>query len=75
MTLWKHYPDYSQGMFDVQNHPSFGLALKCLEFVNVAKGLAERSAISWVAGIKNWNTLVESGRRLFGDQWAFFSTR
>jgi len=47
------------------------VAAKCREFVRTSARLGDYEIRRWKTEIAPWNELVECGRRLFGDQWAF----
>ena len=51
--------------------PPFQSASKCLEVIELAKKLSDETALSWATELRPWSELVELGRRLFNDRWAF----
>ena len=45
----------------------------CLSLVLLTKKLSNRSCSEWLTEISPWETLVEEGRKMFGNRWAFDS--
>ena len=73
-SLWDELYQYPKGIAaigPVAEVPPFALARQCQEFVDLGLKLTERSAMDWATQISPWDELVEGGRRLFGNQWAF----
>jgi hypothetical protein len=75
-SLWTqiyHLPYDIEALGSVDQIPPFVLARKCQEIVNLSLKLSERSATDWATQLDPWEELVESGRRLFGNRWAFYT--
>lgn len=43
----------------------------CIEFINTILPSLNRSR-TWMNSLDNWNVLVETGRRFWGDRWVFY---
>lgn len=54
------------------DHPSSELADQCKELISVSQRLAERATADWATQLDPWESLVQRGRELFGDRWAFY---
>jgi hypothetical protein len=73
-SLWDEiYPFDVASLGSVEQIPPFVLASKCQEFVNLSVKLSERSATDWATQLNPWDELVERGRKLFGNRWAFYT--
>jgi hypothetical protein len=73
-SLWDqiyHFPDGVEALGSVEQVAPFALARKCQEIVNLSLKLSERSATDWATQINPWEELVEGGRKLFSNRWAF----
>ena len=47
--------------------------IKCHAFVEKSAELSQKlPASAWTVGLEPWEELIECGRQLFDDQWAFF---
>jgi hypothetical protein len=44
----------------------------CVQFARIVEGVLQRSGMEWATEIGPWETLIESGREIWGDRWAFF---
>ncbi len=56
----------------VDKLPSFEPARRCQDFVNLGLELSKISAADWATSIAPWDQLVEGGKKLFGNRWAFY---
>jgi hypothetical protein len=55
-----------------RNTESYSGYEKCLDFAAVADEESKKTAAEWASEISPWNRVVESGRSLWGDRWAFY---
>lgn len=51
--------------------PERAIAPKVRELVECAERESKRDGVDWATSLEPWNHLVENGRKLFGDCWAF----
>ncbi len=56
---------------DIKNVPSFPIAQKCHELINLSIELSEGLAADWATELNHWDQLIEAARRRFGERWAF----
>jgi hypothetical protein len=52
--------------------PAFNSAAKCTEFIETAIQESKKPAADWATQLRPWELLVEKGRALWGDRWAFY---
>ncbi len=43
----------------------------CVELAKVAEEQSQRSTIEWATELNPWDAIIEAGRSLWGDRWAF----
>lgn len=53
------------------NAESFKNYRLCVEFARVAALESKRTAAEWATEIAPWDRLIEAGRSIWGDRWAF----
>lgn len=56
----------------VTNTESFRNHKKCISFAAVAEQESTKSAAEWATELDPWSSLVETGRAIWGDRWAFY---
>src|SRR5262249_19610765 len=56
----------------IPDTPNFDIVAKCQQLIHVAGQVSTRLARSWASEIAPWDLLVEEGRRVWGDYWAFY---
>lgn len=52
---------------------SFRSHRSCVENALVAEKESQRSTIEWATDINPWNSVIEAGRSVWGDRWAFLN--
>jgi hypothetical protein len=52
----------------------FSDAAACSAFCHVAQAQLARPAAQWSSELSPWDSIIEEGRRLWGDRWAFYHT-
>ena len=45
---------------------------KCSAFVSIVQKQSERATTEWATDLSPWDTVIEEGRRLWGNEWAFY---
>ena len=55
----------------VTNTERFRNHKNCISFAAVAENESARSAAEWAVELEPWSNLVEHGRAIWGDRWAF----
>jgi hypothetical protein len=43
----------------------------CVDFARIAERESQRSTIEWATDLDPWNHIIEAGRSIWGDRWAF----
>jgi len=74
--LWRHVlaefeSSDSQNTGKGPSSEDNGIRSKIRAFYGIFKVASERYATEWTTQLAPWNSVVESGRGLFGEQWAF----
>jgi hypothetical protein len=44
----------------------------CIEFAKVAESESNKTAAEWATELGPWSTVVEVGRQIWGERWAFY---
>jgi len=52
---------------------SFRSHRSCVEIARVAEKESQKSTIEWATDINPWNSVIEAGRSVWGDRWAFLN--
>ncbi len=63
--------DLSWGSELVTNTEAYASHNKCVKLATLARDLYRKSAAEWATEIEPWDQLVELGRSMWGDRWAF----
>ncbi len=62
-----------ESLFDKEkDQPSGELASRCKELIFLSQYLIQRATADWATQLEPWDRLVETGRGLFGERWAFY---
>ena len=72
-SLWSVYRGWEIGeLDDLEDAGRLQVGARCTKFVDTAASLAkEYSCSDWSTTLGPWKALVSTGRRLFGEQWAW----
>ncbi len=74
-TIWDRYQvtgDSGEGVDEIESGSSDVLS-RCHTLVGISRDLAGSwSTDVWASDLGPWTTLIERGRDLFGDRWAFY---
>ena len=57
----------------VTNTESYAGHRLCVDFARAAEKQSQRSTIEWATDLSPWDAVVEAGRSLWGDRWAFLN--
>lgn len=51
--------------------PRFAAAVKCADWLRVVDGCVELTESEWATSLRPWDEVVEKGRELWGERWAW----
>ena len=73
--VWQHYPFFAardQEKLPQEGDYEIGILKNCCRFLQESHHLSEKfSATAWASELAPWERLIEKGRQLFGNRWAF----